>query len=132
MSEEEKQKILEAKETVLKAAQEMYQKGMTIGTSGNISIRIEKKGTKMVITPSGKDYDEVNADDMIVIDFSGEKFEVIEGTKTPSSETNLHILIYKKRMKDVNAIIHYHPIYSTALGLVVDELPAFLDDQVFF
>ncbi|MHA1270162.1 MAG: class II aldolase/adducin family protein [Candidatus Helarchaeota archaeon] len=124
--EEQKRIVLEAAKTFLKT-------GLTIGTSGNISLRTGKKETKMAITPSSRQYDELTIDDIIVVDFSNEddKIEVIEGKWSPSSETILHSLIYKKRKK-INAVIHYHPIFSTACGLVLDELPAILDDQTFF
>ncbi|MHA1300627.1 MAG: class II aldolase/adducin family protein [Candidatus Helarchaeota archaeon] len=124
----------EQKKIVYEAAKELLAKGLTLGSSGNITLRTEKKGTKMVGTPSGKDIVDYTIDDMLVIDFSDPegKFEVIEGKLTASSETYLHMAIYNAR-RDVNAIIHYHPVYSTAVGLVLDnELPAILDDQVFF
>ncbi|MFX0137819.1 MAG: class II aldolase/adducin family protein [Candidatus Hodarchaeota archaeon] len=124
----------EQKEIVFETAKKLLAKGLTLGSSGNITLRTEKKGTKMIGTPSGKDIEDYTIDDMLVIDFSDEsgKFEVIEGNLTASSETYLHMAIYKAR-RDVNAIIHYHPVYSTAVGLVLDDyLPAILDDQVFF
>ena len=124
----------EQKKIVFDAAKELLAKGLTLGSSGNITLRTEKKGTKMIGTPSGKDIVDYTIDDMLVIEFSEseDKFEVIEGNLTASSETYLHMAIYKAR-KDINAVIHYHPVYSTALGLVLEnELPAIVDDQVFF
>ena len=124
----------EQKQIVFDAAKELLAKGLTLGSSGNITMRTEKKGTKIICTPSGKDIIDYELNDMLVVEFSSEedKFEVIEGNLTASSETYLHMAIYKAR-KDVNAIIHYHPVYSTAAGLVLDnELPPIVDDQVFF
>ncbi|MHA1252528.1 MAG: class II aldolase/adducin family protein [Candidatus Helarchaeota archaeon] len=123
----------EQKKIVLEAAKKFLKTGLTIGTSGNISLRTGKKAMTMAITPSSREYDELTIDDIIVVDFSNEedKIEVIEGKWSPSSETILHSLIYKKRKK-INAIIHYHPVFSTACGLVLNELPAILDDQTFF
>ncbi|MHA1379904.1 MAG: class II aldolase/adducin family protein [Candidatus Helarchaeota archaeon] len=124
----------EKKQIVLDAARDLLAKGLTLGSSGNITLRTEKKGNTIIGTPSGKDIVDYTVDDMLVINFSPEedKFEVIEGNLTASSETYLHMAIYKAR-KDVNAVIHYHPVYSTALGLVLEnEIPAILDDQVFF
>ncbi len=124
----------EQKKIVFDAARELLAKGLTLGSSGNLTLRTEKKGTKIICTPSGKDIVDYKIDDMLVIEFSPDedKFEVIEGNLTASSETYLHMAIYKAR-KDVNAVIHYHPVYSTALGLVLDnEIPPVVDDQVFF
>lgn len=123
----------EQKRIVLEAAKKFIKSGLTIGTSGNISLRTGRKAMTMAITPSSREYDELTIDDIIIVDFSDEndKFEVIEGKWSPSSETILHSLIYKKRKK-INAVIHYHPVFSTACGLILDELPAILDDQTFF
>ncbi|MHA1694120.1 MAG: class II aldolase/adducin family protein [Candidatus Helarchaeota archaeon] len=123
----------EQKKIVLDAAKTFLRTGLTVGTSGNISLRTGKKATTMAITPSSREYDELTLDDIIIVDFSDEEdnIKVIEGNWSPSSETILHSYIYKKRKK-INAIIHYHPVFSTACGLVLDELPAILDDQTFF
>jgi len=123
----------EQKRIVLEAAKRFLESGLTVGTSGNISLRTSKKAEIMAITPSSRNYNELTIDDIIVVDFSDEndKFEVIEGNGTPSSETILHSLIYKKRKK-INAIIHYHAVFSAACGLVLDKLPIILDDQTFF
>ena len=123
----------EQKKIVLDAAKKFIKEGLTVGTSGNISLRTGKKATTMAITPSSKDYDAMTLDDIIVVDFSDEqdKYTVLEGKLSPSSETILHSLIYKKRSK-INAVIHFHPIFSTAVGLVSDSIPPILDDQTFF
>jgi L-fuculose-phosphate aldolase len=40
-------------------------------------------------------------------------------------------MIYKAR-KNINAVIHYHGPFSTAIGLVLESIPVILDDQAFF
>ena len=45
----------EQKQIVFDAAKELLAKGLTLGSSGNITMRTEKKGTKIICTPSGKD-----------------------------------------------------------------------------
>lgn len=85
---------------------------LTFGFSGNISVRAPQEGL-FIITPSGLKKARLNPEDMIVVDSKG---NVIEGTKKPSVETLMHLAIYVNR-KDVKAIIHAHPIYSTVFAV---------------
>jgi L-fuculose-phosphate aldolase len=120
----------DAKTTVLDTAMEMYEKGLVIGNSGNISMRVRSKGNTgaMAITPTSRHYDTLNADDIPIVDFDGKN---IEGKLKPSVETPLHIAIYKAR-KNVHAIIHTHSTYASAVGLTGKDIPAILLDQVLF
>ncbi len=116
------------KKTVLEAAQQMAQKGLVVGTSGNVSMRLrEPNGRELLaITPNGCYYDLLNVDDIVVVDFEGER---VEGELTTSIETMLHIGIYRVRKK-VNAIIHTHPVFSSIVSVIGAEIPPILDDQV--
>jgi ribulose-5-phosphate 4-epimerase/fuculose-1-phosphate aldolase len=118
----------DAKNIVLDTATEMYEKGLVIGSSGNISIRLTPKGKTglMAITPTSRHYDTLEPDDIPVIDFNG---NLVEGKLHPSVETPLHIAIYKAR-PDVNAVIHTHSTYASAVGVAGKEIPAILLDQV--
>jgi len=116
------------KKVVLQAAQQMAQQGLVVGTSGNVSLRLGKyRGRElMAITPHGRYYDSLDVDDIVVVDFEGER---VEGELDASIETMLHIGIYKARRK-VNAVIHIHPTFGSALAVAGLEIPAILDDQV--
>ena len=59
--------------------------------------------------------------DVVVMDPSG---KVIEGARRPSVDTVALLHIFNN-MPAVNAIIHTHQPYATAVGLVMDKLPAF-------
>lgn len=92
---------------------------LTFGFSGNISVRTPENGL-FIITPSGMKKARLNPEDMIVVDYKG---DVVEGTGKPSVETPMHLAIYKCR-KDVKAIIHAHPIYSTVFAVTgIDMIP---------
>ncbi|WP_054952580.1 class II aldolase/adducin family protein [Flaviflexus massiliensis] len=93
----------------------MVAENLVVGTAGNVSIRI---GDHVVISPSGVDYDTMTAEDVVVYDMNGEH---VEGRLKPSSELPLHISVYEAT--DAQAITHNHAYASTALGLVVDEIP---------
>jgi len=116
------------KKAVLEAAQQMANMGLVVGTSGNVSMRLgEHSGRELLaITPNARYYDTLNVDDIVVADFEGEN---VEGELAISIERMLHIGIYKARRK-VNAIIHTHPVFGSAISVSTLEIPAFLDDQV--
>lgn len=106
---------------------ELLDNGLIIGTWGNLSARIP--GTEsIVITPSGKGYRTLFAEDIPVLDFSG---RVIEGELKPSSETAMHLAIYRAR-EDVQAVIHTHSVYATACAVARQPIPPIVEDLVAF
>lgn len=120
----------EEKKMVLEAAQKMLEKGLVVGTAGNISLRLPPEGGRqlLAITPSSRYYDSLSVDDIQVIDF---KAKTVEGDLPPSVETMLHIGIYQAR-KNINAVIHTHSVFASAISVAGLDIPAILDDQVAF
>ncbi|MBM4462550.1 MAG: class II aldolase/adducin family protein [Chloroflexi bacterium] len=118
------------KKTVLQAARLLAEKGLVVGTSGNVSLRFrETSGRELVvITPTGRYYNTLGLDDLVVVDLDGER---IDGRHAPSEEKLLHIGIYKARQK-LNAVIHSHPVFSSAVAAAGLDIPPFLDDQVVY
>ena len=90
---------------------------LTFGSGGNISIRHEDG---MLITPSGVEYEELQKQEIVYMDFEG---RVVRGNSVPSSENMMHSLIYEKRA-DVNAIIHTHSKYINVLAAMGEDLKA--------
>lgn len=100
-----------AKEHVLWGCKTMCARGYALGTSGNISVRVE--GTDFfVITPTSVAYAGLSADDLVVADLLG---NIVEGARQPSIECSMHRAIFAKR-PDVAAIVHTHSAYATAAG----------------
>jgi L-ribulose-5-phosphate 4-epimerase len=114
------------RQTVLDAALQMVARSLVVGTAGNISLRLPGKRPLLAITPTSQPYDTLSADDIPIIDFNGRK---VEGTLGPSMETGLHIAIYRAR-QDINAIIHNHSVYASAVAVAGLEIPPILEDQV--
>ncbi|MFX0167715.1 MAG: class II aldolase/adducin family protein [Candidatus Hodarchaeota archaeon] len=113
------------KTIVLNACKEMQKVALVIGSSGNASQRI--MGTDQVaITPSSVDYSCMCADDVMIINLEG---EVLDGDRNPSIEYPLHTAIYKTR-PDVNAIVHTHCIYASALAVLRQPIPPIIDEFV--
>ena len=103
--------INEAKELVIKAGKELLDKGLIVRTWGNISARISD--TQFVITPSGKAYENLTLDDIVVVNIDDLTYE---GDIKPSSELAIHGDAYKMR-PDVNFIVHTHQKYATCLSI---------------
>ncbi len=116
------------KRQVIEAAQEMERKGLAVGTAGNISLRLKDPSGRdlLAITPSGRDYDTLKVDDIVVVDFAGQK---VEGQLKASIETPMHIEVHKARKK-VNAVVHAHPAFCSAVAVARLDIPPMIDEQV--
>ena len=88
---------------------------LTVGTSGNLSVR---RGDHVAITPSGAAYEDLTPGSICVIDVDGQQ---VEGTLEPSSEVPMHTAVYRRT--DAVAVVHTHPLYASALSVLIDELP---------
>jgi len=116
------------KKAVIEAAQEMAKKGLVVGSAGNVSLRLREPGGRelLAITPSGRYYDSLKVDDIVTVDFSGER---VEGELRASIEVMMHIEVYKARKK-VNAIVHAHPVFCSVIAVAGLEIPPLIDEQV--
>lgn len=109
---------MDTKKKLCKIGEKMKEAGLVAACDGNISFR-NPNGT-IVITPSGLPKGELKPSQLLVMDISG---KIIKGEGKPSSETPLHLEIYKAR-PDVNAIIHAHPIVATAVTVAGLTFPS--------
>ncbi len=100
----------EAKEMVAEAGRKLLESGLIVRTWGNISARISND--EFVITPSGKGYDTLTADDIVKVNMNDFSWE---GKVKPSSEKHMHAAIYRQRL-GANFIIHTHQRYASALS----------------
>jgi len=119
--------VLEAKKTVVEICQKLINKGILMGTGGNISVRIPGENA-FAITPSNYDYTIMTPEDVCVL---GWDLSVIEGTRKPSVESSMHAAIYENRL-DTNCVIHTHQVYASALALTHTPIPGLYDEQVKF
>ena len=92
---------------------------LTKGTGGNISALDREKGL-FAISPSGMDYFVMQPEDVVVLDLEGKS---VDGARTPSSEMDMHRLLYVDR-EDINAVVHAHSTYATTLACLHWSLPA--------
>lgn len=108
---------------VLAAAREISASGLVTGTWGNVSVRIANQSL-MGITPSGMDYNSLNVEDIVLVDFEQ---QVVEGEYQPSVETPLHLKIYKKR-PEAMAVVHVHSPFATAFAVARKNIPVILEE----
>lgn len=139
------------RQEVVDAGLTLAHSGMTIGTYGNISRRVNENC--IAITPSGRDYEQLTAADIVITDLAGEvqKTEAsgpaqeMDGPdaeqgkrakgsdKTasvslrPSSELWLHLEIYKN-FPEARAVVHTHSVYASALAVAHKDLPPIIED----
>ena len=106
------------REQVIEYSLKLLSEGLTNGTAGNVSIFNREKGL-VAISPTGVNYSELTPEMISVVDLDG---KLIEGLK-PSSELEMHMILYRNR-GDVNAVIHTHPVYTTVLACLREDLPA--------
>lgn len=91
----------------------LHKNGFVSSTDGNISLR-HNKG--FFATPSGFPKRELKKSDIVEIDLNGNPLSA----KAPSSEIKMHLAIYRTR-EDVNAVVHAHPPFVTALSLIDED-----------
>lgn len=108
--------IQEAKNKVCEAGRQLLKEGLVARTWGNVSIKVS--GTQMVITPSGRKYDELTPDEMVLVDIYTLKYE---GKLKPSSELKLHCEVYKTR-PHINAVIHTHQMYASIVAAAQQDV----------
>ncbi len=102
---------------LLEAAQRMSSAGLSHGTSGNLSTRVERG---LLITATGIPYEEMTTEDMVELSLDG---HVPQGQRLPSSEWRLHRDIYQRR-SDANAVVHTHSRFCTTLACLRQPIAA--------
>jgi L-ribulose-5-phosphate 4-epimerase len=101
--------INELKKEICKISVLAYEKGMVVGSGGNISAR---EGNHIYITPHGFVLGDMKPQNIICVNLDG----TYEGDIKPSIETGLHLQCYKED-PEINAVIHLHSYYSTVVAI---------------
>lgn len=95
----------------------LYERNLVTATDGNVSVRVSED--HILLTPSGKNKGFLKPEEMLVVDFEG---HVAEGKGKASKEFPMHRAAYLKR-KDAGAVVHTHPVYTTAFALSGKNIP---------
>ncbi len=99
----------ELKREVFEANLELQKRGLVIYTFGNVS-QIDRAKGVIAIKPSGVAYEDMRADDMVIVDLDN---QVVEGKLRPSSDTKTHTHLYR-HFNDIGGVTHTHSTYATA------------------
>jgi len=99
----------ELKREVFEANLELQKRGLVIYTFGNVS-QIDRAKGVIAIKPSGVAYEDMRADDMVIVDLDN---QIVEGKLRPSSDTKTHTHLYR-HFNDIGGVTHTHSTYATA------------------
>lgn len=99
----------ELKRQVFEANLELQKRGLVIYTFGNVS-QIDRAQGVIAIKPSGVAYEDMTADDMVIVDLDN---NIVEGSLRPSSDTKTHTHLYR-HFAEIGGVTHTHSTYATA------------------
>jgi L-ribulose-5-phosphate 4-epimerase len=120
-----------SRQHVVDMCRTMLERGYLKATEGNVSVRVPGH-ERYAVTPSNYDYDRMRVEDICVVDLDGRQLPDGAGTDlAPSIECGMHARVYRAR-PDVNAIVHTHQPYASALAFLRKPIPALTDEQVRF
>jgi len=108
---------------IIEAGIRLIEEGLSDGTNGNISVRSADRD-EFLITPSARDYRGLVARDLVSVSLVDGR---VTGRLAPSSESQLHALIYRSR-RDVGAIVHHHATFATAVAVARRTIPVLVDE----
>ncbi len=110
--------INQLKIDVFRANQDLVRYGLVTLTWGNVS-GIDRPGRRIVIKPSGVDYDSMTPDDMVILDLDG---NIVGGHLRPSSDAPTHVYLYNS-FSQIGGIVHSHSMYATIFAQACHEIP---------
>ena len=108
------------KQEVCEANLELHKRGIVIYTWGNVS-GIDRASGNMVIKPSGVAYENMTAEDMVVVNV--QTGETVEGKWKPSSDTATHLELYRA-FPEIGGITHTHSVNAVAFAQAGLAVPA--------
>ncbi len=112
--------LSELKQSVFEANLLLPKYGLVTFTWGNAS-GIDRNSGLVVIKPSGVEYEDMTANDMVVVDLSsGER---VEGALSPSSDTQTHLALYRAFPK-IGGVVHTHSRWATIFSQAGLGIPA--------
>ena len=120
---EKSEELSRIRQQIIEGGLRLVKERLVARTWGNISIRVDE--THMLITPSGRSYEDLTPEDIVLVNYHTSKHE---GPIKPSSEKELHCEIYRTRKK-IHAVIHTHQMNASTVAAAHREVPPILDDM---
>jgi len=100
------------RDSICRLAKSLFERGLTIGSSGNISVRLDDG---WLMTPTGSSMGNLDPNEISKLDLDG---NLVSG-KSPTKESFLHIAMYDER-PDSGAVVHLHSTHSVAVSCLAD------------
>jgi ribulose-5-phosphate 4-epimerase/fuculose-1-phosphate aldolase len=100
------------RDLICRLAKSLFERGLTIGSSGNISVRLDDG---WLMTPTGSSMGNLDPNEISKLDLDG---NLVSG-KSPTKESFLHIAMYDER-PDSGAVVHLHSTHSVAVSCLAD------------
>ncbi len=110
-------KLLKERRAVIAATRSLRAAGLVHRREGNVSLRTDDG---LLVTPTGINYEALRPAHIVWMDSTGEA----AGTYLPSSEWHFHLHIFAAR-PEVNAVVHTHSMFATALACQGLGIPPF-------
>jgi L-fuculose-phosphate aldolase len=107
------------RQELVKYGCKLLDRRLTVGSGGNLSV-IDRENGRIFITPSGLDYLEMEAADIVMCGLDG---SWDAGQRKPSSELDFHLALYNHR-PEIGAVVHTHSVYATTIACLEIEIPA--------
>ena len=108
---------LSVQELIAHGCRILAAEGHESGLAGQVTARGSKAGTWWTL-PFGCGFDEARADGLVLVD---EDLQPLEGDARPNPGVRFHTWIYRQR-PDVQAIVHTHAPYASALSCTTSSL----------
>lgn len=102
------------REQICMFASSMFNRGLTHGSTGNISVRLNNDD--ILVTPSGSSFGRLDPNQIVKVTKNGE----LLGSSTPTKELPLHQAFYETRGMKSGAVVHLHSTHSVALSMLPD------------
>lgn len=104
------------REALVVLGRSLFERGLTHGSTGNLSVRTEEG---FLVTPTGSSLGTLDPARLSVLDAHGVH---VRGDPA-SKEAALHLAMYGKRPRDA-AVVHLHSVHSVAVSVLRDTDPA--------
>lgn len=110
-------KLLKERRAVIAAARSLRAAGLVHGREGNVGLRTDDG---LLVTPTGINYEALRPAHIVWMDSAGKA----TGSHIPSSEWRFHLHIFAAR-PEINAVVHTHSMFATALACQGLGIPPF-------
>jgi ribulose-5-phosphate 4-epimerase/fuculose-1-phosphate aldolase len=103
---------MDVREQLCEFGRSLYNRGLTHGSTGNLSARLPDGN--LLVTPTGSSLGRITPENLSVVTPRG---ELVSGPQ-PTKEVPLHQALYSTRGDKAGAVVHLHSCYATALSLL--------------